>query len=697
MSPKQGGRLRALFDPRTVAVVGASTNPGKIGGLPIALMREFGFRGEIYPVNPNAAEVQGLASFASIAQIGRPLDCAIIATPTRYVLENLQACADCGTKAAIVFSSGFAETGEDGRDLQRQMADLAARSGMRILGPNCTGVVNVGNGVASTFLTQPRSRLGTNGRIAVASQSGAVGAVITRTLADLGVSIATVVSTGNEADIEIAECIEHFVEDPGIGVVALYLEGARNGPRLISALRAARAARKPVIVLKVGDSATGAAAASSHTASIAGSSTVYDSVFKQAGAFRVRSIEELADVAAAASLGRFPARGRLGILTASGGLGILMADEAERCGLSVPQLPDPDRSGEGASVANPLDVTGQVANEPALLDRGFAPFLRDDAVDALIVCAPISGNDDPSPRLDIVEKRLSEPGAPLTVLNTMLTVAERGRVQEKGALVFPDAVRAVRAVGALSWLGRKFDEPAARVVDDSPDLAIDIAAAPHELEAMRLLGERGVPLPRSRLACKAAEALEAAGEIGFPVVLKLASRDIQHKSEIGGVRLGLETAAEVEAAFGSLLEAAAKRAPAARIDGVIVAAMERGEAEVIVGTNCDPVFGPVVMCGLGGIFVEALKDVAIRVAPVDIETATEMIEELRGSAVLKGARGRAPADVAAFADIIVKVSRIASASRRKLRSIEINPLILKRAGEGAVAADALIIPAGEAK
>ncbi|MBW0005364.1 MAG: acetate--CoA ligase family protein [Hyphomicrobiales bacterium] len=685
--------LDALFRPRSVAVVGASTDPSKLGSLPIKFMLGAGFAGDIYPVNPRADTIQGLKAFSSVKSIGKRIDAAIIAVPKELSLAALADCAEAGAAAAIMFTSGFAEVDAAGASAQRDIAALAKRSKMRVLGPNCLGVVNFAEGMVASFhpafaLTEKRA-----GVIGLASQSGAFGGLSFSLARERGLSFSYCVTTGNEADIDIAECVSFLAQDPSTEVILLYLEGCRNGPALIDALDAARRNKKRVVAIKVGRTNAGAAAAASHTATLAGSDAVFDALFRQYGVYRAETIEEFLDIGLAAALGKAPRNEKLGLVTVSGGVGVLMADAATDLGLDVTALPEATQARVReilpyAGPRNPIDVTGQVVADPKLFERGLEIALAEGGFGSLVAfTGALPRNPEHAPMLKAVYTSLRERHRDVSLISAGLSTPQfRDELAALAIPSFEDPSRAVRAAAALRFFAHRAAEPAGAEKRDLPALP---SGPIGEAEALRALGKAGIPAIECHLAIDAKSAIEAARKIGFPVVMKIASPDILHKSDIGGVLLGVASEAQVEKGFEELLACARRAHPEARIQGCLIAPKIEGGTEIVLGANLDPVFGPVVMVGLGGIFVELLRDVSLRLAPVGLEEAHAMLRELKGFKLLEGARGRPSSDKEAIARAIVDLSSFALAHAHEIVSCDINPFLVL--SKGAVALDAVIV------
>ena len=696
MSVERGDRLERLFAPRSVAVVGASADPRRIGGRPIAYMLERGFTGRIMPVNPNRPEVQGLRAYASAAELPEVPDVAIVALPAELVPGAIADLAGRGVANAIVFSSGFAEIGGNGEREQERLLAAARTGGMRLVGPNTLGLFDARSGFYGTFASVFESGYPKLGRIGIASQSGAYCGHLVSVMRERGLGLAAAVMTGNEADITIGDVIGRMVEDTGIDVIAAYAEGITGGDSFRGALEAARQAGKPVVVMKVGRSTLGSAAARSHTAAIAGDDTVTSAVLKEFGAVQARTTDEMLDIAQLATRRIYPARNTLGVITVSGGGGVMISDVAEDLGLDMPQMPEAAQARlkdmlPYASPRNPVDCTAQVLNDLSLLGRFGEAVVAEGGYSSILGFLTYTA-DAPSlaPRLREQLRLLKENHPdPLYVLSI---VGGRERVSEyeaDGFTVFEDPTRAVIAIDAIGRFGAAFAREPAMPPLTVPSIKLS-DTDPSEAEAKRLLAKAGIVSVPERVCGTQDEAVAAAAEFGFPVVMKIVSPDIQHKTEIGGVLLDIASEAAVREGFATLLERAGEHAPQARIEGVLVARQLKGGVECILGIHRDPVFGPVAMVGLGGVFVEIMKDVAFRRCPFGIDVAERMIRSLKGAPLLLGARGRPRADIKALAEMLARLSSFACQGGGKLLSVDINPVIVLPEGHGAFAADAVI-------
>ncbi len=695
--------LAPLLAPRSVAILGASSDATKIGGRPVKFLRTHGFEGAIYPVNPRAAEVQGLPAYASLADIPAPVDHAIVALPAAAALPAVRACAERGVRAVTVFSSGFAEVDGAGRAAQAELGAIARDSGMRILGPNCMGFMNLRTGFLGTFAFMVDLGLPPLGRVALVSQSGAFGGQALVMARQQGLPLGAWVTTGNECDVELADCIAHFARDPQTDVIMGYMEGCKTPARLIEALALAQREGKPVIMVKAGRSEAGRAAVQSHTGALAGDDRVFDALFREYGVHRAQSVEDFFDVARACATGARPREGRVGVFTVSGGIGVLTADAAEQHGLPLPPLPAEAQQRlqallPHASVRNPVDGTAQIWADM----RVFETFVRTMLAEGRYECVLLFLTAMPhaphlqAPLADILTRLRREFPQVLLVLSMLAPPELSRRMQEEGYLLFEDTTRAMRAVAALRDLAAARERPARAhpSAEPLPEPAGErpLAGARTEHAVKQVLAACGIAVPAEHAAADEAAALDAARRISYPVALKVLSPDIVHKTEVGGVALGLADAAALSAAWRAMMARVRREAPEARIDGALVAPMVGDGLEFLVGVQRDPIFGPVVVAGLGGVFVELFDDVALRLAPVSHEQAHAMLRELRAHALLRGHRGGPPADVDALADAIVRLSRLAARHADTVESIEINPLRVFPAGQGVLALDAAVVP-----
>lgn len=689
----------SLFNPKSVAIFGASSDATRISGRPVRYLREGGYQGRIYPINPGRSEVQGLPAFAGIEAIGSPVDAAIIALAPDAAVEAVRASAAHGVRQVVMFSSGFAEMGEAGLARQHEIRQIARASGMRILGPNCLGVYSAHSGAFLTFSGVFDDVRGTAGRFGLVSQSGGYAGEVLKYAKRRGIEFGTWVTTGNEADIEFGEMLAAQVENPQVDAIVGYIEGIRDRDSFLSALEMARQARKPIILLKVGRTAEGAEAAASHTAALAGADELYDAVFREYGVHRARTTEDMLDVAYALRRGIFPQTRRLAIVTNSGGLGIQAADFASDESMEVPPTP-PAVAAEitallpNAAPRNPVDTTGQVANEPAKFGRITEAMLETGLYDSAYVVIGLIGGLPflIQPLTDAFRKVAERHGEKLIVVTVTAPPEIIAGYEAAGLLAYDDPARAIRAISAMTGFREAWDRaapvPAATLQPAMPLLPRNSSL--NEVDAKAALAAAGIRSPEEFVSAGPAEAAAHVAGTSARYAIKVVSPDILHKTEVGGVALGVP-AEGVGAAVAQMQATVASRAPDARVTGYLVTPMLTGGVECFVGVHDDPLFGPVVMFGLGGVTVELYKDVTTRLAPLTRAGAEAMIRDIRGFPLLNGFRGRPVADIGALADALVAVSELAMANRDRVTTIEINPLLVMPEGQGAYALDAVIV------
>lgn len=691
--------LSAIFAPRSIAVVGASDTATKIGGIPVDFNLRFGYQGTVYPVNPRGGTIQGLGSHPSICAIGAPVDLAIFAIPATLTQGALEDAIAAGVRGVVLFTSGFAEINAEGALAQTRLAATARAAGVRLIGPNCLGFMNLHNDVYATFCPVPGNGRVRRGNIGLVSQSGAFGGYAYALARERGIGFSQWVTTGNEADVEFADCLEWLAHDPHTRVIMGYMEGCRDGFKLRRALAAAQAARKPVVLVKVGRTAAGAQAAASHTAALAGNDAAYDTVFRAYGVHRARDVSEFFDIAASASIAGLPRDRSVGLFTVSGGVGVLMADEAADVGLDVRAMPQAAQDQIRAWVpfagaANPVDITGQVTNDANLIERTVRLMLDRGNYASLVGFLSAAGQSEKFwPTLAGLTAMVRR-DYPETVVafSTLMNAPRQLAIEAAGCLVYSEPAHAVRAVAALAMFSEGFARAGPEVLPPGPPTAPLAAGTQSEPQALATLQAAGIRTMPHEIVHTVDDAVAAAARYAGAVVLKVVSPDITHKSDIGGVALGLRHPQAVRDAFESMRRTVSAALPDARIEGMLVAPMLTGGVECILGAHHDPVFGPMVLFGLGGVFVELLGDVALRLAPVSESQAMEMIRSTRGFALLNGTRGRAAVDLDHLAASLAALSRLAVAAGDTLVSIDVNPFIALPAKLGSgFAADAVVV------
>ncbi|CAN5124773.1 acetate--CoA ligase family protein [soil metagenome] len=707
MTSDRGHPLDTFFSPSSIAIIGASRDAQKIPGLLLAFLRKNGFAGAIYPVNPNYPEIDGLACHPSISAIGRPIDLAIVIIPARTVLAALEECAAVGVKNAVIISSGFAEEGGDSVVLQDAIAMLAKRTGMRISGPNAEGFYNEPMRVAATFSPtvdvrpdQPRL-IATTKRIGIVAQSGGIGFAIYNRAKALGIALSYVISTGNESDLGAGEFLDYMVQDASTDVILLFIEGIRDTEKFLAAARRAAETGKPVIVTKVGRSHAGERGAASHTASMAGWSAAYDAVFAKYGFIVCNDLDEAVTIAAMLTTNPLPKGNRVAVITVSGGAGIWAADAVSAQELQVPELSDGVQATirrlipSYGSPRNPVDITAQAVHSGGL-QKTIELLNSSDEADAILVVISMASETRMPFRKPELKPVIDAQRKPIVFWSyTLPSVFARTAMAESGVIVLSGLTHVAVALKQLVWQAKFRLAPVEATSFAVPDLSAHLAAASlSEYDSKALLSAAGIALPTEILVADAAALDGAVTATGFPLVLKIQSREIPHKSEVGGVRVGIATLTEARVAYQDLLASARRHRPQAAIQGVLVGPMARRGVEIIVGSMLDPTFGPMIMVGLGGITAELFRDVVYRPAPVSVAEATAMLAELKSAPLLSGFRGAAPGDVPALSELIAQVSRLASSTAAEIAGIELNPVLVHPMGEGVTVVDALVLRSG---
>jgi acyl-CoA synthetase (NDP forming) len=697
--------LDSFFAPASIALIGASRDLEKIPGRLLSMLRKNEFPGKLYPINPNYSDIDGLKCYPSIADVGQPIDLAIVIIPARAVLGALEQCADAGVKNAVIISSGFAEEGGDSAAMQDAIAALARRTGMRISGPNAEGFLSQAQRVAATFSptvdVKPNERpfVASRRRIGIVAQSGGIGFAIYHRAKALGVALSYVVSAGNESDLGAGEFFEYMVQDSSTDVILLFIEGIRDVEKFLAAARRAAELTKPVIVTKVGRSGAGERAAASHTASMAGWSTAYDAVFAKYGFIISNDLDEAVTIAAVLTTNPLPKGDRVGVLTVSGGAGIWGADTVSMQGLQVPELSEPIQAEikkllpSYGSTRNPIDVTAQGVHSGGL-QRSIDLLDVSDEVDAILVVLSLSSDTRMPFKQAELKPVIDAQRKPIVFYSyTLPSDFARRELAASGAVVLSGLTHAGVAMRKMVDRTRFKPAPSVDAVALPPrDIPAHLKSATlSEADSKALLREAGISLPDEVLVTEKSALDAAIARVGFPLVMKIQSPDIPHKSEVGGVRVNIATKGEVFLAFEAVLESARRHRPDAVIQGVLVSPMAKKGVEIIIGTMCDATFGPMIMVGFGGITTELFRDVIYRPAPVSAVEAASMLAELRAAPLLNGFRGAAQADVAALSQLISQVSVLAAAYREHIAEIEINPVLVHPEGKGVTIVDALVV------
>ncbi len=702
---KGGVLVRSVFRPRSVAVVGASRDPESIGHRILQCLISGRFNGPVYPINPRTPVVGSIAAYPSLRDVPGPVDLAVIAVPRDAVLPVVEECGEKGVQALVVTTAGFAETGPGGRALQDQLVEKARRYGMRMVGPNCLGLMNTAPDVRLNASFSPV--FPPHGRIAMSSQSGALGLAILEYARDLGLGMSTFVSVGNKADVSGNDLIQYWEDDPDTDLILLYLESFGD-PRRFARLARRVARNKPILAVKAGRTAAGRRAAGSHTAALAADDTAVVALFQQAGVIRAATLEELFDIAALLANQPLPRGPRVAIVTNAGGPGILATDALAGSGLQVPEPAPPTRERlqrvlpPAASLANPIDMIASAGGEQ--YREALGAVLADPTYDAvLVIFIPAKAGDADGVaagvRAAVAEARAAGNHKPVV-----------------GCFMSSRGLRSPLAVGEEQIPSYRFPESAALALakayqysvwrqqppGEIPDLpGVDVAAARAICRTVQergggwlaadevagVLAAMGLPVLTGRLAPDAGAAAAAAADLGYPVVVKLASRTLVHKTEWDGVQLDLRDAGAVQAACHRIAERLQAAGRLGELDGFLVQPMVPDGVELMVGVTHDPLFGPLLAFGLGGIHVEVLRDVVFRITPLTDRDAAEMVRSIRGYRLLTGFRGHPPADLAAIGEVLLRISRLVE-EVPEIAELDVNPMRALAPGQGCRILDA---------
>ncbi len=694
--------LEPLLNPASIAIIGASDNPGRIGGMPIDLLVRFGYAGAVYPVNPKYENVFGLRCYRQVEDLPEGIDLAVLAIAAEDVTAMLKRCHARGIRAAIVYAAGFAEAGENGAALQDVMEAYVRDSGMLVAGPNCMGFANLNThaytAFASVFKTAPVQT--ERGRVSLLTQSGNVCAAVFAIARELGVPFSQFINTGNEACVDYSTYLEYLAQDPQTDVVIGYIEELRDGARFIEAASACAEADKPLIIYKAGETDKGREAVRSHTSALAGNQAIYRAAFSQLNVIECQDFAQMAHIAELARYRQRSAGRRVAIVSISGAVGAILADKCIGAGLEVPTLPaalqDTLRAGipDYGMVSNPIDVTGNVVNDPGFVRTALGALASSDAIDTIIVYAPGYLLDRTADDLATVA---AEHGRLIVAVDTGRST-RREFLRDAGIPVMTDIGMTMQTLAPfLHWHERRARKAWRALAQPSASRAGSTIAATslpgNEYEARAWFASHGVPTIDERIATSADDAAAAAAELGFPVALKVLSADVPHKTEAGGVQLRLTNAGAVREAFHVVMDNVQRHVPTARIDGVIVQRMAAQGVELIVGAVRDPVFGPALTVGLGGTLTELYRDVTHRLLPVDATGAREMLQELKAFPLLDGYRNTPLRDLDGACEAIAAFGHAFVALGETAGEAEINPLTVRERGQGVAMLDALVLPA----
>ena len=696
--------LEEIFAPQSVAVVGASPDPSRLGHRVLKNVIDNGYKGRIYPIHPTASAVLGQTAYPSVAAVPADVELAVLVIPPQHVLNVVEECGQKGVRGLVVITAGFKEVGGEGVKLEQQLVEIVQRYGMRMVGPNCLGVIDTVSDLNASFA----ALMPADGEIAFMSQSGAVCTAILDWSKEANIGFSRFVSLGNKSDVDEVALLQAWGNDPQNKVILAYLEGISDGPGFIQAAREVTK-RTPVIAIKSGTTAAGTRAISSHTGSLAGSESAYESAFGQSGIIRARTMEQLFDFALVFAYQPLLTGSRIAIVTNAGGPGIIATDAIERAGLQMAEFTPSTISQlqatlpATANVYNPTDVIGD-----AKADRyriGIQAALTDPNVDAVLVLFTPQAGSEAEATVEAMAELSANQSKPI-VASFMGAYSIKPALKLLNQYKIPNYEFPERAVSALEamWQHRRWREQPAMTyarfdVDKEHvrELFAQVREAGRvelgEIEAREVMAAYGMRLPDSRLSRSPEEAAEIAKEIGFPVVMKISSPDILHKSDIGGVRVGIADPQAASDSYELIAYRARKFSPNARIWGVLVQEMARKGREVLVGVSRDPQFGALIGVGMGGIYVEVLKDVVFRLAPLSREEVREQLRAIRSFPLLQGVRGEQTADLEAVEDIVLRVSQLVS-DFPEIVEMDINPLVVYNRGEGVIVLDARIILQG---
>ena len=704
--------LTHLLSPKSIALIGVSRDPSRIGGRILKYLRNHEYGGEIFLVNPKYKEIERIKCYSSISAIPFGIDVALIAVPEDSIISVLEEAGGAKVKSAIIYSAGFSEMGDEGKIKQRKIKEVAEENGMLVCGPNCVGIIGFHNRTAmsfSQFLDMPKL---IPGNVAFVSQSGALGGAILNRIQDRSIGISYFISTGNEAVLESSDFIEYLLDDPQTTVIMALIEGLRDAEKFIKVADLALRKKKPIVVMKVGKTESGSKAASSHTGSMTGSDSVYDAVFKQKGILRVEEVEDLYLTASIMAKCHLPKGKRVGIITTTGGGGVILTDKLVEMGMDLPELSPgtmaklSETKASFGIVKNPLDLTAQVVNDPLLFPKSIEAFTKDKNFDMIIVALAMVAGERSKERASHIIKAANSTEKPILTWWASGSLSSPGMkmLEESRVPLFTSHNRGVKALATLVQYSRfletynEEDIPAISVSKDKRSKIEKILRSSSgtltEDEGKKILSYYGIPVPLEELGRDLGEIKDIASRIGYPVALKIISPQIKHKTEAGGLKLNINNERDLAWTHEEILKKVKHYGPDAEIKGMLVQEMVPPGKEVIIGVIQDPQFGPMVMFGLGGIFVEILKDFSLRHAPIKERDAWEMIRGIKGYQILEGVRGDKRSDLESVVHTLMAVSQLAVDFKDIFSEIDINPLVVLPNKEGVKAIDCLFVKKG---
>jgi acetyltransferase len=702
--------LEALFRPKSIAIIGASDDVMKPSGLPLKYALEHGYKGKLFPVNPKRETVQGLKAYPSIIDIPEDVDACVIVIPAAAVPKAIQECADKGVKAVVIGVSGFAELSEEGKKRQDEIEKVSKKSGIRICGPNTNGLLNVHEGISLGY--SYAQEVAIPGKLGYVSQSGALLSATVPRFACKGVGMSYFVGAGNQVDLEVFDYVRYLLDDPNTDAIAVYIEGFKNPQKFLDVADLALEREKPIAMLKIGRSELAARAARSHTASLVGSDVVVDTICRQKGVARVDDFDELIAVSSVFVKYKPPKGNKVGVISSSGGAIGMIADRAMRSSIHFADV-SPKTKEEGARVLpwygefrSPFDIAaaGSRATQEIELARAAVNFIINDTnIDILLAIITPMDPRGTQNYIQAVIEASKDCKKPIILFSPMASLREaEAKIFAEGDIpMLSDSAECVKALDALIKFGRAVKRHKEAKELPEPPIFVSVKEVKESLksgskilteqEGKELFSHYGIPITKEAVATSPEEAVEIAHKIGYPVVLKVVSPDITHKTDAGAVKLGIANHTELINAYGEVIANSRKYAPKARIRGVSVQEMVMNAREVIVGISCDSQFGPIIMFGLGGIFVEVFEDVSLRIPPLTRADAEDMMKEVRGYRILEAFRGKPEADIEGVVDILLKVSQMAIDLEDVISEIDINPLMVLNKGKGVKVADALVV------
>jgi acetyltransferase len=703
--------LSSLLKPKSIALIGASRDPTRIGGRTLGYLTRHGYSGTIFPVNPKYEEIGGMKCYPTVTSIPSEIDVAIIAVPEEAVLSVLEEAGHRRVKAAIIYSAGFSELGPQGRSKQEHVKRLAEDRAVSVCGPNCAGVINFHHQIAmsfSQFLEVPRL---IPGNIAFISQSGALGGALLNRIQDRGIGISYFISTGNEAVLESSDFIEYLLDDPATSVIMAIIEGIRDGKKLLRVADLAAEREKPLVVMKIGRTEAGGKAAISHTGSMTGSDAAYDAVFRQTGAIRVEEIEDLYVTASALAKCRLPSGNRVGIISTTGGGGVILTDKLVEMGMVVADL-SPRTTAKIAETAasfgvvkNPLDLTAQVINDPLLFPKAVETFSQDENLDATIVALAMVAGETSGQRASYIIQAANSTEKPILTWWAAGSLSRPGTkmLEESRVPLFSSPDQCAKTLDALVRYSQ-FLKTAAIEGEKAPLISLSPRKRSHIKTLLKassmtvsddggseILCSYGIPVPSGGLGKDLTEIKEIASRIGYPVALKIVSPQIRHKTDARGLKLSISNDIDLAGAYEEILRNVKRYNPEAEMKGMLVQEMVPTGKEIIIGVTQDMQFGPMVLFGLGGIFTEILNDFSLRHAPLTEKDAWEMIREVKAYGILEGTRGDERLDLEGIVRTLMAVSQLAVDFVDVISEIDINPLVVYPEKGGVKAVDWLIV------